>query len=128
MPRALLAPTAVVLLACGGGDPGQLPVTPVPMSTSPADVSDATPTPPRPWPATRREAIVDTLHGVAVADPYRWLEDERAPEVQAWMTAQDAYARAELAKLLGRDAWRGCARSSRFSISAPEHRGGGRYF
>ena len=28
----------------------------------------------KPYPATRREAIVDKLHGVDVADPYRWLE------------------------------------------------------
>ncbi|HZH75898.1 MAG TPA: hypothetical protein VEY88_07695, partial [Archangium sp.] len=35
------------------------------------------------YPATRAEAVVDTLHGVEVADPYRWLEDEKSPEVQA---------------------------------------------
>ena len=41
----------------------------------------------------------DTIHGTKVGDPYRWLEDEKKPEVQAWMTAQDDYARGELAKL-----------------------------
>ena len=39
-----------------------------------------------------------------VADPYRWLEDEKAPEVQAWMKAQDAFTRERLAKMPGRDA------------------------
>ena len=60
--------------------------------------------PKHPWPATRTDAIVDTVHGLELPDPYRWLEDETSPEVQAWMTAQDEYTRAELAKLPGREA------------------------
>src|SRR4051812_23635711 len=56
------------------------------------------------YPRTRREDVKDVLHGVEVHDPYRWLEDEKSPEVQAWMKAQDDYARARLAKLPGRDA------------------------
>ncbi|WP_426757371.1 prolyl oligopeptidase family serine peptidase [Myxococcus sp. Y35] len=81
------------------------------------------------YPATRAEQIVDTLHGVQVADPYRWLEDEKAPEVQAWMKAQDAFAREQLATFPGRDAL-----AKRFkelfytdSISTPSRRNG-RYF
>ncbi len=46
------------------------------------------------------------LHGVTVADPYRWLEDAKAPEVAAWMEREDAFARRRLAALSGRDAWR----------------------
>jgi prolyl oligopeptidase len=52
-----------------------------------------------PYPATRREDIVDTIHGERVADPYRWLEDASKPEVAAWMDAQDAFARARLEAL-----------------------------
>ena len=37
--------------------------------------------PTHPWPATRKDAIVDTVHGVASPIPYRWLEDEKSPEV-----------------------------------------------
>jgi prolyl oligopeptidase len=48
--------------------------------------------------------VVDLVHGVAVADPYRWLEDEKSPEVQAWMKAQDAYARAYFNSIAGRSA------------------------
>lgn len=44
-------------------------------------------------PATRKEALLEKLHGVDVADPFRWLEEEKSPEVQAWMKAQDAYTR-----------------------------------
>ena len=56
------------------------------------------------YPATRSESVVDTLHGVRVADPYRWLEDEKSSEVQAWMKAQDAFTREHLGRLPGRDA------------------------
>ena len=55
-------------------------------------------------PPTRKDDVVETLHGEAVADPYRWLEDEASPEVQAWTAAQTAYARAVLDPLPGRDA------------------------
>lgn len=35
----------------------------------------------------------DVLHGVSVHDPYQWLEDEKAEDVQAWMEVQDTYTR-----------------------------------
>ncbi|MDY7228869.1 prolyl oligopeptidase family serine peptidase [Hyalangium rubrum] len=81
------------------------------------------------YPATRSEPIVDTLHGVAVADPYRWLEDEKAPEVQAWMKAQDAFTRDWLAKAPGRDTLARRFRELFYvdSISAPV-RYGNRFF
>jgi prolyl oligopeptidase len=55
---------------------------------------------------TRREDVVDVLHGVPVADPYRWLEDGDAPEVRAWDAAQNADTRAWIDRLGGRDALR----------------------
>ena len=51
------------------------------------------------YPATRVDDVKDVLHGVEVRDPYRWLENAKAPEVQDWMKAQDALARGELKKL-----------------------------
>ena len=48
------------------------------------------------YPATHRDARSETLHGVVVADPYRWLERESDPEVQRWITDQQAFARAQL--------------------------------
>ena len=70
------------------------------------------------------------VHGMKLADPYRWLEDERSPEVQQWMKAQDDYARAELAKLPGRAEL--IARLKRLfyfdAIGAPVHRKGRFFF
>jgi prolyl oligopeptidase len=47
----------------------------------------------QPPPTTRREDLREILHGVEVADPYRWLEDGAAPETRAWLSAQQEYAR-----------------------------------
>jgi len=64
-------------------------------------VSHACPEPPEP-PETKRGDDVDELFGVRVADPYRWLEDEHADDVQAWMDVQGAHARAHLDALPAR--------------------------
>ncbi|MCP4900694.1 MAG: hypothetical protein GY906_27335, partial [bacterium] len=45
-------------------------------------------TPVAPDELTRRDDVVDTIHGVEVADPYRWLEDGDSDEVQAWTEAK----------------------------------------
>ncbi|MGI9051672.1 MAG: prolyl oligopeptidase family serine peptidase [Ilumatobacteraceae bacterium] len=47
-------------------------------------------------PATRRQDVVDVLHGVEVPDPYRWLEDGDDPEVAAWVEAQNGHTRSLL--------------------------------
>ena len=38
-------------------------------------------------PPTRREGVVDIYHGIAVADPYRWLEDTDAPATREFLRA-----------------------------------------
>lgn len=81
---------------------------------------------PRPrYPDAPRLDLVDELHGQAVADPYRWLEDPADARTAAWSAGQDTFLaaerqgwpdrprwRAELADLLGAGdvsapAWRG---------------------
>ena len=58
----------------------------------------------RDYPKTRREDLVETLHGQQIADPYRWLEDPDAPEVVDWVERQRAHTEAKLAALPER-AW-----------------------
>ena len=48
------------------------------------------------YPPSRVDALVETLHGVRVADPYRWLEDAGSPETAAWVDAQNEFTRAVL--------------------------------
>lgn len=57
----------------------------------------------RAYPPTRVETAVDVLHGVGVADPYRWLEDGCDLEVRAWIDDQNALTRAVLASVPDRD-------------------------
>ncbi|HEY0081655.1 MAG TPA: prolyl oligopeptidase family serine peptidase, partial [Pyrinomonadaceae bacterium] len=53
-------------------------------------------------PQTRAEALVETLHGVKVGDPFRWLEQGASSEVRAWTEAQNAHTRRALDALPGR--------------------------
>jgi prolyl oligopeptidase len=41
------------------------------------------------YPESKKVEVVDDYHGTKVADPYRWLEDEKTPEVSAWVEAQN---------------------------------------
>jgi prolyl oligopeptidase len=41
------------------------------------------------YPETKKVDVVDTYFGTTVADPYRWLEDDNAPEVAAWVAAEN---------------------------------------
>ena len=82
-----------------------------------------------PPPPTEAREVVDTLHGVELTDPYRWLEDQEAPETRAWIDAQNAYTDTVLNALPGRDALRAAAASvlERDAVGLPSERGG-RYF
>ncbi len=42
---------------------------------------------------------MDHYFGQAVADPYRWLEDDRSPETESWVKAQNAVTRDYLAQI-----------------------------
>jgi prolyl oligopeptidase len=74
--------------------------------------------------------VTDTLHGVAVTDPYRWMEDGRQ-EFTDWLKAQDAYTRAVLERIPGRQKiaaeLRALAKRRGVNITQPQ-RVGTRYF
>jgi len=42
------------------------------------------------YPSTKKGDQVDEYHGIEVADPYRWLEDDLSKETAAWVTAQNS--------------------------------------
>ncbi|HSN25823.1 MAG TPA: prolyl oligopeptidase family serine peptidase [Kofleriaceae bacterium] len=94
----------LALIACGG-HPAVVPASPPAAlpAAAPAPEVAVPAVPKHPWPSTRTDDIVEQLQGKTVKDPYRWLEDEKSPEVQAWMTAQDDFARKQLAGYAGRD-------------------------
>jgi prolyl oligopeptidase len=83
------------------------------------------------YPLTRRQELVEDQFGVAVADPYRWLENDvrNDPEVRAWVTAENKVTDQFLATLPLRGKFK--ARMTelydyeRFGV--PEKKGG-RYF
>jgi prolyl oligopeptidase len=58
------------------------------------------------YPPANRLDLVETLHGVQVADPYRWLEDPAAPETVAWSQAETELFDSWMAERHGRPALR----------------------
>ena len=81
--KALAAPLATLLLAA---------------SFAPGTRADVTGPP-----AARVAVVRDTLHGVVIEDPYRWLEDKGAPETRAWVSDEMAWTQRELKLVPGRD-------------------------
>src|SRR5215510_5384774 len=55
-------------------------------------------------PETALLEVVETVHGVEVKDPYRWLENGGDPAVQTWVAEQNTHTRSVLDGLAGRDA------------------------
>lgn len=51
------------------------------------------------YPETKKENVTDSYFGTTVADPYRWLEDDRSEETKLWVEAQNAVTKAYLAKI-----------------------------
>ena len=58
------------------------------------------------YPETAREGVVDNYHGVEVADPYRWLEDDMSERTAAWVKAQNEVTFGYLNSLPSREAIR----------------------
>lgn len=54
-------------------------------------------------PYTPVEPVTDIWHGLAVTDPYRWLEDSQSERTRQWLARQTRYARTFFDSIPGRD-------------------------
>ncbi len=88
------APTAPPQLPAA---PPAAPAQPAPPPTSHAGLA---------YPRAPTGNVVETHHGVAVPDPYRWLENMDSAETRAWVTQENALTDTYLGKLPGKDALR----------------------
>src|SRR5262245_48300921 len=52
-----------------------------------------------PPPATEAKPVTETLHGVTITDPYRWLEDQQSPDTRAWIDRENTYTDSLLGQL-----------------------------
>ena len=77
------------------------------------------------YPSAPRSDVVDDYHGVAVPDPYRWLEDDDDPRTREWLEQQSVLMAAERATWSHRDdfATRIAALLGAGSVSPPYWRG-----
>ena len=48
------------------------------------------------YPPARKADIVDDYHGISIADPYQWLEDDHSVETHDWIRAQNELTRSTL--------------------------------
>lgn len=81
------------------------------------------------YPITRKADQIDAYHDTAVADPYRWLEDDNSAETKAWVVKQNEVTEKFLAampqRLPARRIYTELYNFERFGIPFQE---GGRYF
>lgn len=102
---------ALMVAASCGGTAGSSP-TPPPTHEAPAAQISEGRSLQSPYPHTRQVDQVDDYHGVQVADPYRWLEDDRNAEVMAWIAAQNRLTDAALVNMQHGDAIREALRKA----------------
>ena len=57
------------------------------------------------YPETKKTDTVTNYHGTKIADPYRWLEDDRSDETKQWVTAQNKVTFGYLDKITYRSQW-----------------------
>jgi prolyl oligopeptidase len=55
------------------------------------------------YPSSKATEVVDEVHGVKIADPYRWLEDVDSADTKAWVVAQNKVTFDFIAQLPKRD-------------------------
>lgn len=95
---ALSAITLALLTACGPKPAEQSATAP-----AQAEAAAAAPVAALQYAPTKKGEVVDTYFGTQVADPYRWLEDDRSAETGDWVKAQNKVTFDYLAQIPYRD-------------------------
>lgn len=83
------------------------------------------------YPVTSVRPVTDVYFGTKVTDNYRWLEDLKDPDVQAWLKAQSDYTNSILASVKGSQTILSELKASHTQISpefVPIGKTAGRYF
>ena len=82
------------------------------------------------YPEAPRLDLVENLHGTAVADPYRWLEDAQDARTITWLSAQDSLVAQACAEWSTSSHWESRLRDlmSAGAISPPIWRGERAFF
>ncbi|SHE92706.1 prolyl oligopeptidase Serine peptidase. MEROPS family S09A [Microbulbifer donghaiensis] len=86
MKKIISLAVAGILTACSGDNPGREDAA---ASAADAQSLAAEQTLSMVYPETREGNVVDSYFGTQIADPYRWLEDDRSDETAAWVKAQN---------------------------------------
>ncbi len=55
------------------------------------------------YPLTEKQDVTDVYFGTKVADPYRWLEDDKSPKTEDWVKQENQATENYLTKIPGRD-------------------------
>src|ERR1700758_1166148 len=55
-----------------------------------------------PPPPTEAKPLTENIHGTALTDPYRWLEDAKSPATRAWIDEQMKYTEQYLSQVRNR--------------------------
>lgn len=84
----------------------------------------------KPYPQTKKEAVIDNYFGTKVSDPYRWLENDTAADTKAWVAAENKVTQDYLAQIPFRNAMKNRLEKlwNYEKISAPSKEGDYTYY
>ncbi|MFC0047016.1 prolyl oligopeptidase family serine peptidase [Rheinheimera tilapiae] len=98
MKRMMLGAVALAVLTACGPKPEQAAT-----AAAGTTVAEAAPVAKLQYAPTKQGDVVDTYFETKVADPYRWLEDDRSAETAEWVKAQNKVTFDYLAQIPYRD-------------------------